>query len=140
MKNEINVTIVSKDSHINGDIESNHDLRIEGKVEGTVQTTGKVIIGINGSVFGNIYASNLNIEGRCNGDLRITYHLSIGYEAKIDGAIYCESISIASGAKLNTIINMDENQIEIQPKEKSKDWLISSNIEDIIDQQNNYYS
>ena len=42
--------IIGKNTSLIGDIKSEGDFRIDGKVEGTIKTTGRVVIGQEGSV------------------------------------------------------------------------------------------
>lgn len=46
--------IIGNGTLIKGEVESNGDIRIDGKVVGSVKSTGKVVIGQNGIVEGEI--------------------------------------------------------------------------------------
>jgi hypothetical protein len=48
---------------INGDINSNGDIRIDGSIVGTVKCKGKLILGPSGIVQGDIICANAEISG-----------------------------------------------------------------------------
>ncbi|MBC8299652.1 MAG: polymer-forming cytoskeletal protein [Pelagibacterales bacterium] len=48
------IDIIEKTTKIVGDIVSKADFRIDGNVEGTIVTTGKVVVGEEGLVSGTI--------------------------------------------------------------------------------------
>ena len=63
--------IIGKDTSFVGDIKSEGDFRIDGKVKGTVKTKGRVVIGREGFVEGTIECTNADIEGRFSGNLSV---------------------------------------------------------------------
>ena len=58
---------IEKATTVNGNIISETDLRIDGILEGIITTKGKVIIGKEARVKGNINCQNVEIEGYFNG-------------------------------------------------------------------------
>ena len=50
------IDIIEKTTRITGNITSQADFRIDGKVEGTITTTGRVVIGEEGVVEGKLRA------------------------------------------------------------------------------------
>ena len=57
------IDIIEKTTKIVGDITSQADFRIDGNVEGTINTTGKVVVGEEGIVSGKVTCSNSDIAG-----------------------------------------------------------------------------
>ena len=53
--------IIAKNSSLVGDIKSDGDFRVDGKIEGTIQTSGRVVIGKDGYVSGTIDCTNADI-------------------------------------------------------------------------------
>ena len=63
---------ISKHTKIKGDIISEADFRIDGKLDGNVKTTGKVVIGKDGYIHGKVECVNADIEGSFNGELLVS--------------------------------------------------------------------
>ena len=55
---------IEKNTKIKGDIVSEADFRIDGKFDGNVKTSGKVVIGKDGYIHGKVECVNADIEGK----------------------------------------------------------------------------
>ncbi|MFA5298267.1 MAG: polymer-forming cytoskeletal protein [Lutibacter sp.] len=75
--------VVGKNTSIVGDIKSDGDFRIDGSVEGTIKTGGRLVIGASGSVNGKIICDNADIEGIFSGELLVNNLLTLKATAKI---------------------------------------------------------
>jgi len=74
MKNtEINgqYSRIEKSTRFNGDIVSEADFRIDGALEGTIKTSGKVIVGKEGKVNGSLECETADVEGEIKGSLKV---------------------------------------------------------------------
>ena len=60
-----------------GDLQSEGDFRIEGIINGTLITKGKVVIGHTGQVEGSLNCNNADIEGQIRGKLIVSDTLSL---------------------------------------------------------------
>ncbi len=69
--------VVAKNTAIVGDIKSDGDFRIDGTLEGTLTTDGRVIIGADGLIKGKVEATNADIEGKFSGELLVSNTLTI---------------------------------------------------------------
>ena len=56
--------ILAKNTKIVGDLTSDGDFRIDGILEGTLETKGRVIIGLEGFVQGKVICENADVEGK----------------------------------------------------------------------------
>lgn len=98
--------IIGKDTSFEGDINSQGDFRIDGKVKGTIITAGRVVIGREGSVNGTIECTNADIEGKFSGKLTVDQLLSLKATANISGEVVLDKLSVEPGATFNASCNM----------------------------------
>ena len=98
--------IVGKNTSLVGDIKSEGDFRIDGKVEGNIKTSGRVVIGQEGSVDGTIECTNADIEGKFSGKLNVDQMLSLKATATISGEVVLGKLSVEPGATFNASCNM----------------------------------
>ena len=98
--------LMGKGTEIKGDIISNGDFRIDGKVEGNISTTGRLILGKEGVITGNINCGNADFEGKFTGKLYCSGTLSLKSTAEIDGEVFIEKLAIEPGAVFNAICSM----------------------------------
>lgn len=89
-----------------GDITSDGDFRIVGKLIGTIQSKGKVVVGNNGSVEGDIFCKNADISGSIKGSMKVDELLSLTSTSRIEGQITVGKISIEAGAVFSGQCNM----------------------------------
>lgn len=83
---------------IEGEITSEGNIRIDGKVKGTVSTKGRLVIGPEGNIEGNIICSNADIEGVLIGTIKVSELLTLKNTAKLQGDIVTSKLSIEPGA------------------------------------------
>ena len=97
---------IEKNTIIKGDITSKADFRIDGKLEGNVKTSGKVVIGKDGFIKGKVECVNADIEGNFNGELYVTELLALKTSAKIEGTVNVSKLSVEPGATFNASCTM----------------------------------
>jgi len=112
--------IISKNTSIIGDIISEGDFRIDGSVEGTIKTKGRVIVGAQGSIKGTIECSNADIEGVFTGKLTATELLSLKASAVIDGEVFINKLSIEPSATFNATCTMKGDIKDLNKDERKK--------------------
>jgi len=92
---------IEKNTKIKGDIVSEADFRIDGKLDGNVKTSGKVVIGIDGYIHGKVECVNADIEGNFNGELIVSELLSLKSSAVIEGTVTVAKLAVEPGATFN---------------------------------------
>ena len=112
--------VIAKNSTFVGEISSDGDFRVDGILEGTLKTKGKVIIGVDGFIKGKIEATNAEIEGKFSGELSIANILTIKAAANISGDIVVGKLSIEPGATFNASCLMKGALKELNKSNETK--------------------
>ena len=86
---------------VEGTIQSDSDIRIDGKIKGKLVCNAKVIIGPTGHISGEVNCKNAVIEGNFDGILQVKELLNVRETAKIDGEVTTNKLIIQSGAIFN---------------------------------------
>jgi len=97
---------IAKNTSLVGDITSDGDFRVDGKIEGTIKTTGRVVIGKDGIVSGIVDCTNADIEGTFSGKLIVDQILSLKGTADISGDVIMGKLSVEPGAVFNATCAM----------------------------------
>lgn len=97
---------IEKNTKIKGDIISEADFRIDGKLDGNVKTSGKVVIGKDGYIHGKVECVNADIEGSFNGELLVSDLLSLKSSAVIEGTVSVTKLAVEPGATFNASCTM----------------------------------
>ena len=121
------LNVIGEGTIIKGDITSSGDLRVDGAIEGTVNTKSKFVLGASGKVSGYINAKNADISGLVIGHVNINEVLYLKASARINGDIDTNKLIIESGGEFNgkCIMGKSSNKVsdinhEKIPQEASK--------------------
>ena len=97
---------IARNTSLVGDINSDGDFRVDGKIEGTIKTSGRVVIGKDGMVKGTIDCTHADIEGTFSGKLLVDEILSLKSTADISGDVVMGKLSVEPGAVFNATCSM----------------------------------
>ncbi|KKK49337.1 hypothetical protein LCGC14_3136070 [marine sediment metagenome] len=100
---------ISHGTKIVGDITSTGSFRIDGDFEGTIQSSGKVVIGESGVVKGTLTSAEVEIEGKIKGKLVVSELLSLRATARVDGEVSTSKLAVEPGATFNATCDMNSN-------------------------------
>ncbi len=89
-------TILSTDLAITGDLVSEGEVQIDGKVNGDIRCT-MLTIGVSGCLTGQVFADYALIRGRVDGRIR-AHNVTLARTARVVGDIIHESLMIEPGA------------------------------------------
>ena len=108
--------VIAKNSTFVGEITSDGDFRIDGVLEGTLKTKGRVIIGAEGFIKGTVEATNADIEGKFSGQLSVANTLTIKATSNTSGDVIVGKLSIEPGATFNATCAMKGTLKELNQK------------------------
>lgn len=97
---------LSAGTTIKGDIISNGDIRIDGTLDGTITTKGKLVVGPNGIVEGEVNCQNADISGTINAKITVAELLTLKATAKLNGDISTNKLAIEPGANFTGACSM----------------------------------
>lgn len=93
-------TLVDRDFTVVGDIISEENIRLRGRVEGNISTSGSVVIEPRASVRGDITADNLIVEGSIEGQVIVARKFELRPTGRMRGDIRAAIVAIAEEAFL----------------------------------------
>ena len=93
-------------TNIEGSINADKDIRIDGSLRGNLNCKGKVIIGPTGFICGEVQCENAVIEGRFEGVLLVTDVLHVKETAKVDGDVTTQKLVVQPGSVFNVKCKM----------------------------------
>jgi len=94
------LTLVDRDIILIGEIVSEENIRLRGRVEGNVTTSGSVVIEPKASVRGDITAENLIVEGTVEGKVVVARKFELRPTGRMRGDIRASIVAIAEDAFL----------------------------------------
>ncbi|SDR93022.1 bactofilin family protein [Christiangramia echinicola] len=98
---------ISAGTIIKGEISGKGCFRIEGTLDGSLKTTGKVVISKGGLITGTLECENADVEGSFKGKLFVKDVLALRSLANIEGEVVAGKLSIEPGAVFNATCEMN---------------------------------
>ncbi len=115
---------IGSGTKISGNIETTESIRIDGEIEGNISSKGRVVIGPNGKIKGEVVCSNSEISGILEGKIKVSELLSLKASSKLFGEIFTKKLSIEPGAIFTGKCDMgggaNNNNIDLKNPEIKK--------------------
>ena len=93
---------------ISGDVTGNEDLRIDGRVEGTVSLSDNALtVGKEGQINAAVNARAIFVEGKVEGDLKGDVQVVVHGSGNVRGNIAAPRVTLEDGCKFKGSIDMD---------------------------------
>lgn len=106
-------TIIGAGTVINGDIESEGDIRIDGYLNGNLFAKSKIFIGQQGAVKGDIHGDQADILGKVTGQIEIKELLQLLGNCDVQGDIFAGKLQVEPSASFNGRCQMGANVVEL---------------------------
>ncbi len=100
------ISRISAGTTIKGEIISEHDLRIDGCFEGKLYSEGRVVIGENANVNGDVICTNVDLWGTMSGNLFVKDTLSLKEGCDMSGGLNVRKLFIELGSIFNGTCKM----------------------------------
>ena len=106
-------TVVGPAISIRGRIEGEEDLRVEGRVEGSISLTETLYVEPNGVVLAQIEARDVVVSGIVIGDVAAVNSVTLNKNAKLVGNISAPRVIIADGASFRGDVVMEGEDLQV---------------------------
>ena len=119
------INMIGAGTVITGDIVSKGDIRIDGTLRGSVNTDGKIVLGREGMIEGDVICKDADISGTIKAKISVSQLLSLKSTAKLNGDIITNKLSIEPGAafsgscSMGAVIKDLKDAGKIEQKEKT---------------------
>jgi cytoskeletal protein CcmA (bactofilin family) len=100
------INMIGAGTIITGDIISKGDIRIDGTLKGSVNTEGRVVLGREGMIEGDVICKDADISGTIKAKITVSQLLSLKTTAKLNGDIITNKLSIEPGAAFSGSCSM----------------------------------
>src|SRR5688500_2652827 len=114
-------------TNIEGTIQADKDIRIDGSLRGNLNCKGKVIIGPTGFISGEVQCENAVIEGRFEGVLLVTDILHVKETAKVEGDVTTQKLVVQPGSVFNVKCKMGSQSMSSRKVSLDEDESVEMN-------------
>jgi cytoskeletal protein CcmA (bactofilin family) len=93
-------TIIGKDATFKGELAFESGVRIDGTLEGKVQTKGRLQVSKEGTLQADVEAGSISVEGTVKGNMTAADRIEVRESANITGDLVSSRLVVAEGATL----------------------------------------
>ena len=111
---------IGQGTTIVGDLVSRGGFRIDGTIQGTLKTPGKVVVGKTGIINGSLEGENADFEGKFSGKLKLSGILTLKATAHIEGEVEVGKLAVEPGATFNAVCSMKGAVKELNKGEQQR--------------------
>lgn len=101
-------SLIGESMNINGTIQANEEVIIEGKVKGTINVSSMLTVGHKGYVNADINAKEVVIQGKAEGNITATDRVEIYANGEFLGDVNSKKLVIKEGAIFKGNVNMED--------------------------------
>lgn len=95
---EQDFTHISAQTSLQGDITGNSNVRVAGKIKGSIIIQGDLVIEKTGTVEGEIQAKTATVAGTIQGNIQCAEKLTLEQTSSLTGNIHTKQLIIENGA------------------------------------------
>ena len=134
-------TVIAGNCVVESGLNTTGNIKIYGKINGSIKVDGDVVVGETGVVLGKVEAKNLLLEGTVEGNVHCKNTLKLSSSAKLNGDAYVKHFSSEEGClfagkcimeemeKLKEKSNKVDKNFDIEPPKSEKKAEIISELE-----------
>lgn len=108
------IAVLGPTLRFKGDLSAEEDFILQGRIQGSIHHSQRIVVGTQGGVTGNIYARVIVIDGQVEGDLHGKESVVIHETGRVVGNIYAPRVGISDGAVFNGRIDMSGTNVIAQ--------------------------
>jgi len=108
------LSIIAAGTSIDGDIETEGVIRVEGRVEGSINAGRQVLIGRQGEVRGDITTREAVIGGTVQGTITASERLEVQSTSVIHGDINTRAIAVVEGGRINGTVRISDAKEQVE--------------------------
>ena len=111
------LSIIAAGTSIDGDIETEGVIRVEGRVEGSIHAGRQVLIGRQGEVRGDITTREAVVGGKVEGTINASERLEVQSTSVITGDINTRAIAVVEGGRINGTVRITDAKERVDAEE-----------------------
>lgn len=119
-------TIIGKGSKFEGTLKVTGGIRIDGEIEGNIESDGFITIAESGVARADIKAEECLVSGRVVGNISVDDAIELDDTSNLTGDIIAKVVKIHSGAIFNgsstmgTKANKKKNKLDVEKQEQTE--------------------
>lgn len=120
-------TVISQGTKIEGEVEVQESIRIDGQLNGKLKAKGDILVGKSGKLEADLEGDNIEIAGTVKGDVRAEGKLKLLKNGELIGDICYSNLVINDGAVFKGTSISDSDKTKSNQKQGSGKYDLKKN-------------
>ena len=99
--------VVGPQITVSGTLTGEEDLLVEGRIEGGVTLSGRLVVAAGGVVSADVDVESIEVHGQVEGDIVASHSVTIEQGAVVQGNVRAPRVIINDGAAFEGAVEMD---------------------------------
>ena len=104
----VQINVVAEGTVLEGTLYVKEDMRVSGRIVGTVTAKKRVVVAPEGSIDGEVVAAVVDVFGSVHGELDVAEHLILRSGARVEGSLKTGQFTVEKGAVFNGTCRMGQ--------------------------------
>lgn len=119
------LSMIASDLKVIGDLETDGVVKIEGRVEGTINAAAQVLVSQGALITGDIHTKEAVVGGEVKGVIHADERVEIQATALVNGDILTKRIVVLEGGRVNGAVKMDGGKTSYPAETKPRDNAVT---------------
>jgi len=111
---------IAEGTSVEGTIQCESNIRIDGAFEGTLETKGRLVIGPTGSVLGAVRCNQCEVEGRLEGNVLVEELLTLKASSTLNGEIHYGALAVEAGAQASGVMHLSTKVKDLRKEDRNR--------------------
>lgn len=94
----VQINMIGEGTEVEGTLRAKDDIRISGRIIGSLIVEGKAIIAAGGEVDGDVHGADVDVAGKVKGEITVKGRLLLKSTARVEGTIRTARLIVEEGA------------------------------------------
>ena len=94
----VQINMIGEGTEVEGTLRAKDDIRISGRINGSLIVEGKAIIAAGGEVDGDVRGADADVAGKVKGEITVKGRLLLKSSARVEGTIRTTRLIVEEGA------------------------------------------
>lgn len=102
------INLIAEGTVLEGTLKAGDDIRVSGRLKGSLHVNGKAVIAQEGVVDGDVHASDADVAGALTGEINVKGRLVLKETARVNGIIRTSRLIVEEGAQFEGSCEMGQ--------------------------------
>jgi cytoskeletal protein CcmA (bactofilin family) len=130
-------SVLGETAVVIGNVKGAGDLEIRGRVQGSVEVTGRILVANSAVVLGGIDAVHISVAGQVRGDLSASDGVHIHASGHVEGNIFAPRVGIDTGARVRGVLRTGDASEKLETEASEDEQEAKTPIQDQSSEREN---